>query len=96
MEYTVFKANLQKNVLHAEGSKISRLSIYTSDGLGPQPNKIEDIDSILIPTSSKQLKKIPGMVNFYQDVFKRRNHILALLNNLAAATAKQKNRKKKA
>ena len=30
------------------------------------------------------------MVNFYRNVFKRRSHILAPLNALAAATAKQK------
>ena len=30
------------------------------------------------------------MVNFHRNVFKRRNHILAPLNALAAATAKQK------
>ena len=35
------------------------------------------------------------MINFYRDVFKRRSHILATLNDLAAVTAKQQTRKKK-
>ena len=35
------------------------------------------------------------MINFYQDVFKRKSHILTPLNDLAAATAKKKKGEKK-
>ena len=35
------------------------------------------------------------MINFYRDVFKRRSHILSPLNDLVAATAKQKKGEKK-
>ena len=59
-------------------------------GIGPQPKKVEAIDRVLPPKSSKQLRRFLGMINFYRDLFKRRSHILAPLNSLAAATAKQK------
>ena len=59
----------------------------TDGGIGPQPKKIEAMDRVLPPKSSKQLQRILGMVNFHRNVFKRRNHILAPLNALAAATA---------
>ena len=35
------------------------------------------------------------MINLYRNVFKKRSQILALLNDLAAATAKKKGSKKK-
>ena len=67
----------------------------TNTGIGPQPKTIEAMDRILPPTSSKQLERFLGMINFYRDVFKRRSHILAPLNDLAAATARQKKGEKK-
>ena len=67
----------------------------TTDGIGPQPKKIEAMERILPPKNCKQLKRFLGMINFYRDVFKRRSHILSPLNDLAAATAKQKKGEKK-
>ena len=60
----------------------------TDGGIGPQLKKIKAMDRVLPPKSSKQLRRFLGMVNFYRNVFKRRSHILAPLNALAAATAK--------
>ena len=62
----------------------------TTNGIGPQPKKIEAMERVLPPQNSKQLKKFLGMNNFYRDVFKRRSHILSPLNYLAAAITKQK------
>ena len=45
---------------------------------------------ILTQTSCKQLQRFLGMINFYQDIFRRRSHILAPLNNLTAPTARKK------
>ena len=59
-------------------------------GIESQPKKIKAMNRVLPPKSSKQLCRFLGMINFYRDVFKRRSHILASLNALAAATAKQK------
>ena len=59
-------------------------------GIGPQPKKVKAIDRVLPPNSSKQLRHFLGIINFYRDLFKRRSHILAPLNFLETATAKQK------
>ena len=40
------------------------------------------------PTNSKQLTRFPKMINFYQDVWKRRSHILALPAKLSSKTGK--------
>ena len=62
----------------------------TDGGIGPQPKKIKAMDRVLPPKNSKQLCRFLGMTTFYCNVFKRRSHILAPLNALAAATAKHK------
>ena len=67
----------------------------TNDGTGLQPKKIEAMKRVLPPKNSKQLKRLLGMINFYQDVFKRRSHILVPLNDLAGATVKPKKGEKK-
>ena len=67
----------------------------TNTGIGPQPKKIKDMERVLPPKNSKQLKRFLGMINFYRDVFKKRSHILVPLNDLAAAIAKQKRGEKK-
>ena len=66
----------------------------TDTDIGFQPKKIKAMERIP-PKSSKKLKRFLGMINFYQEVFKRRSHILAPLNDLAVATAKQKKSEKK-
>ena len=67
----------------------------TTNGIGPQPKKIEAMERVLPLQNSKQLKRFLGMIDFYRDVFKRRSHILSPLNNLTVATAKQKKGEKK-
>ena len=65
----------------------------TSDGLSTQPKKIEAMQRVLPPTNAKQLKRFLGMINFYRDVFERRSHIMAPLNDLAAECGKRKGKK---
>ena len=62
--------------------------LLTSDGIRPQPKKIEAMTQIKLPTNSKQLKQFLGMVNFYQDVWPRCSHILASLAKLSSKTSK--------
>lgn len=67
----------------------------TSNVLKPQLKKIEAMTHILPPMNSKQLKRFIGMVNFYEDIWKKQSHILAPLTNHAAVTGKKKGPSKK-
>lgn len=62
--------------------------IITTDGVKPQPKKIDAILRLQAPSTPKQLRSFIGMVNYYRDFIRRRSHMLAPL------TAQTKNRKK--
>ena len=62
--------------------------LLTPEGVKPQSKKVEATKRIKLPTNSKQLKQFLGMINFYQDVWKRRSHILAPLCKLSSKTGK--------
>jgi hypothetical protein len=85
-----FKANLRKSFFMQKSVEYLGYQL-TSEGIGPQPKKIEAMDRILPPTSGKQLRRFLGMINFYRDLFRGRSHILSPLNELAAASTKKKN-----
>ena len=89
-----FKANLRKSFFMQKSVEYLGYQL-TTDDIGPQPKKIEAMERVLSPQNSKQLKRFIGMINFYRDVFKIRSHIMSQLNDLAAATAKQKTGEKK-
>ena len=63
--------------------------LLTSEGIRPQPKKVEAMDRMKPPTSVKQVKQFIGMVNFYRDLWPKRSHILAPLNKLSGLTSKK-------
>ena len=82
-----FRANLRKSFFMQQ--EVEYLGfLLTSDGIRPQPKKIEAMTQIKPSTNSKQLRQFLGMVNFYQDVWPRRSHILAPLTKLSSKTGK--------
>ena len=82
-----FRANLRK--LFFMQKEVECLGfLLTTDGLKPQPKKVEAMNRIKPPTNSKQLKRFLGMINFYQDMWPKRSHILALLCKLSSTTGK--------
>ena len=82
-----FRANLRKSFFMQQ--EVEYLGfLLTSDGIKPQPKKIEAMTRIKPPTNSKQLKRFLGMVNFYQDIWPRRSHVLAPLAKLSSKTGK--------
>ena len=62
--------------------------LLTIDRLKLQPKKIEALNRIKPPTNLKQLKRFLRMVNFYQDLWPKRSHILAPLCKLLSTTGK--------
>ena len=62
--------------------------LLTSDHIKPQPKKIEAMAQIKPSTNLKQLKIFLGIIDFYQDVWPRRSHVLALLAILSSKTGK--------
>lgn len=44
--------------------------ILTKDGIKPNPNKIKDINQIMLPKTEKQLKSFLGMTGFYRKFIK--------------------------
>ena len=82
-----FRANLR--TLFFIQTEVEYLGfLLTTDGIKPQPKKIEAMTRIKPPTNLKQLKRFLGMVNFYRDVWPKRSYILAPLNKLSSKTSK--------
>ena len=83
-----FRANLRKSFFMQK--QVEYLGfLLTSEGIRPQPKKVEAMDRMQPPTNPRQLKQFLGMVNFYRDVWPRRSHILAPLNKLTGIKTKK-------
>ena len=89
-----FRANLRKSFFMQEEVEYLGYQL-TRKGLKPQRKKLVAIERINPPSSSKQLKRFIGMINFYRDIWEKRSHTLAPLTKLAAETGKSKGSNKK-
>jgi Reverse transcriptase (RNA-dependent DNA polymerase) len=70
-------------------SKLEYLRYWISkEGVSPTTKKVNAIANIATPTNKKELRHSIGMVNYYQDMWIRRSHILAPLAALTSKTAK--------
>lgn len=83
-----FRANLRTSFFIQKEVKYLGY-LLTSEGIRPQPKKVEAMDRLQSPTNSRQLKQFLGMVNFYWDVWPRQSHILAPLNKLTGIKSKK-------
>jgi cleavage and polyadenylation specificity factor subunit 1 len=60
----------------------------TREGIQPLPKKIQAIANLTTPTTTKQVRHIVGMVNYYRDMWPKRSEILAPLTELCSKTTK--------
>ena len=52
--------------------------------------KVEAIQKLKVPSCVQQLRGFIGMINYYQDIWPQRSHILASLTALTSAKVKWK------
>jgi hypothetical protein len=60
----------------------------TRQGIQPVATKIQAIQNLKPPTTTKQLRSFIGIVNYYRDMWIKRSHILAPLTKLVSKTQK--------
>ena len=89
--------------LHAKNLKVNPLKsffgineieylgyIISQDGIKPQPKKVKAILDIERPTTTTELRRLVGMVNYYRDMWKGRSHVLGPLTELASGKKNKK------
>lgn len=64
--------------------------IISQEGIKPQPKKVQAILDIERPTTTTELRRLVGMVNYYRDLWKGRSHILGPLTELASGKKNKK------
>ena len=64
--------------------------IVTPEGIKPNPKKIKAINAILRPTTTTEVRRFVGMVQYYRDLWPRRSH---LLHPFTAVSSGKKNAK---
>ena len=78
LEKAGFRANIRKCFFAR--TELEYLGYWlTRDGIQPQPKKVEAILRVKPPKTKRQLRHFLGMINFYQDMWRRRSHLLAPL-----------------
>jgi hypothetical protein len=62
----------------------------TREGIRPVANKVEAIQKIAEPKTTRELRRFIGIVNYYRDMWIRRSHVLAPLTRLCSKKVKWK------
>ena len=57
--------------------------VVTSEGIKPDPKKIQAIMDLGCPRTTTEVRKLLGIVQYYRDLWVRRSHILGPLTDLA-------------
>ena len=60
----------------------------TREGFMPMPKKVEAIQALKVPRTSKKLRQFIGMINFYRDMWQKRSELLAPLTALTSKNVK--------
>jgi RNase H-like domain found in reverse transcriptase/Reverse transcriptase (RNA-dependent DNA polymerase) len=62
----------------------------TCDGIKPLPDKVKAILAIDTPRNRRELRSFIGIINYYQDMWVKRSHVLAPLATLSTSNKKKK------
>ncbi len=87
----IAKAGLKVNATKSSFGKpeIEYLGFWiTRHGIKPLTKKVEAIHAIATPTNHKELRQFVGIINYYHDMWKRCNDLLALLTTLCSLAVK--------
>ena len=60
----------------------------TCDGVIPIPKKVEAMQDLSVPKTSKQFRQFIVMINFYRDMWQKRSEILSPLTALTSNNTK--------
>ena len=63
--------------------------LITKEGIKPDPKKVQGIVDMARPTTSTEIRRLVGLVQYYRDLWPRRSHVLAPLTEAAAGKAKR-------
>ena len=87
------KCNLKKRFFCHE--QIEYLSyLLTRDGIKPLPKKVDAILDLEPPKNVRGVRRVLGIIQYYCDIWEKRNHVLAPLTTLVGESGKSKNSKK--
>ena len=53
--------------------------VITREGIKPDPNKVQGIIDLGRPSTTKKVRELIEMVQYYRDMWPRRSHVLAPL-----------------
>ncbi len=65
--------------------------ILTSEGIKPQPKKVQVILALNLPNNVKELRHFLRMVQYHRDMWARRRQMLAPLTDLVGDLRRNKN-----
>ena len=88
LEKRGFKANLKKSFFMQEEIKYLEYML-TRARIKSKPKKVEAMLRMQPPKNWRQIECFLGMVNYYRDMWEKRSHILAPLNDLAGSKKKK-------
>ena len=57
--------------------------VVTREGIKPNPKKVKAIMELKRPTTTTEVRRVIGLVQYYRDLWQKRSHILAPLTDLS-------------
>jgi len=89
MQHAGWKINANKS--HFGINEVEYLGyVVTREGIKPNPKKVKAIMDLQRPTTTTEVRRVIGLVQYYRDLWQKRSHILAPLTDLATGPKNKK------